>query len=79
MLERWGGRDLFCYGGVLTRLRDTRAEPLDRDSFAAWLAEGIFTCTYRKPTLTAPGEYEPSWPDYPTIGAVLSMATGSRR
>ena len=74
MLEKWGGRELFCYGGALTRLRGTRAEPLDKDSFAAWLAEGIFTCTYREATMTAPARYDPDWPDYQSMGAVLSLA-----
>ena len=74
MQQRWGGQELFCYGGVLTRLRGSRTEPLDPGAFAAWLAEGIYTCRYRKPAATTPGEYEPDWPDTKTMDAVLSLA-----
>jgi DNA polymerase family A len=72
--QRWGGSELFCYGGVLARLAGSRTEPLDSGSFAARLAEGAFTCRYRKPTAAAPGDYEPDWPDTKTMEAVLSLA-----
>ena len=74
MMDRWGGRELFNYGGVLTRLRGSRTEPLDKDAFAAWLAEGIYTYKYSPPTAMSPGKSEPDWPDQQTMGAVLSLA-----
>ena len=74
MINRWGGRELFSYGGVLTRLRGSRTEPLDKDAFAAWLAEGLYTYKYYPATAMSPGKSEPDWPDQTTMGAVLSLA-----
>lgn len=65
---RWSGTELFCYGGALTRLRDGKTEPLSKDAFLRWLAEGI-SCVSVK--ITGP---EASWPDPQTVGAVLASA-----
>lgn len=72
--QRWGGKELFCYGGVLTRLSGSKAEPLTPGAFAAWLAEGVYTYRYRKPTAMTPGDYEPEWPDQQSMSAVMSLA-----
>jgi hypothetical protein len=71
---RWDGSVLFNFGGVLTRLRETQTEPLDRDAFLRWLAEGVACYSYREPTATSAGKYEPCWPDRDTTGAVLASA-----
>ena len=81
MRELWDGRDLFNFGGAMTRLRYTApdprtfsvsTEPLDRDSLARWIAEAAFTCKYKPPGANSPGTFEPAWPEVQTMGAVLS-------
>ena len=72
MRDRWDGRELFSYGGVLTRLRGAVTEPLDKDSFMAWLAEGVATYKYTPAGAASPARWEPCWPDPQTAGAVLS-------
>jgi DNA polymerase-1 len=65
---RWSGRELFCYGGGLTRLRDGKTEPLSRGAFLRWLAEGV-SC-YRR-TMTS---VESCWPDNQTVEALMASA-----
>jgi hypothetical protein len=82
MKERFDGRQLFCFGDVLTRLRvdedpsghvlSARAEPLDKDSFIRWMAEAVATYRKREATQTAPVSYEAAWPEQQTIGALLA-------
>lgn len=72
MQQRWNGSQLFCYGGVLTRLRGTETEPLDRDSFARWMCEAVATYTYKPPTAMSAGTYQAAWPEQQTIGAMLA-------
>jgi hypothetical protein len=72
MRDRWAGSCLFSYGGVMTRLRGHKTEPLDKDAFANWLAETVALYKYRAPTLSSAGSWEPSWPDPVTMGAILS-------
>ena len=72
MQDRWGGRQLFNYGGAIARLRENRIEPLDRDSFANWLAESVAMYKYKPPGLASPGTYEATWPDPTTMGALLA-------
>jgi DNA polymerase family A/Domain of unknown function (DUF3854) len=82
MMTRWNGRDLFCFGDVLTRVRtgytpdghlsSARTEPVDKDAFLVWLSACVATYKYKKAGLTAPAEYEPAWPDRETISAVLA-------
>lgn len=72
MKQRWAGQQLFSFGGVLSRLRGAKTEPLDRDAFANWLAETVALYKYKPPGLASPGTYEASWPDPVTMGAILS-------
>lgn len=72
MQARWARHQLFSYGGVMTRLRGTRTEPLDKDAFANWLAETVAMYRYKPPGPASPGSYEASWPDPVTLGAILS-------
>ena len=72
MQRLWNGSLLFCYGGVLTRLRDTATERLDRDFLARWMAAAVATFRYKPPTATAPGNWEAAWPEPQTIGALLA-------
>lgn len=65
-LMAWNGTALFSYGGVLTRLRGTRTEPVDKDHFFIWVAEGA--ATYRA---GAQG-FEACWPDQGVMAAALS-------
>lgn len=66
--QRWNARELFCYGGVVTRLRDNQTEPLDRGAFLRWLSEGV--ACFRSGQ-TGP---VPSWPDKETVEAVMASA-----
>lgn len=72
MKQQWNGTALFCYGGVLTRLRGSTTEPLDKDSFVRWMAEAVSTFRYKPPGLNTPGTYEAAWPEPQTIGALLA-------
>lgn len=72
MQARWAGTQLFSYGGVMSRLRGARTEPLDPASFANWLAETVAMYKYKPPGLASPGTYEATWPDPVTMGAILS-------
>jgi DNA polymerase-1 len=72
MQQRWAGHQLFSYGGALARLRGTRTEPLDKDSFANWLAETVAMYSYKPPGQASPGQYTASWPDNQTMGAILA-------
>jgi len=67
---KFNGTSLFCYGGALTMLLGAATEPLDRDSFARWLALGVATHK-----LTDKG-YEACWPDPQTMGALLAGGSG---
>jgi DNA polymerase family A len=70
---RW--QSLFDFGGALTRIRGTRAEPLEKGPFLALLPQVAACYRYRDETATAPARYDPDcWPDNPTIDAVLSSA-----
>ena len=82
MMTRWNGRDLFCFGDVLTRVRTSytpdghlssaRTEPVDKDAFLVWLSACVATYKHKKAGLTTPEEFEPAWPDRETISAVLA-------
>ena len=72
MQQRWGGTQLFSYGGVMARLRGARTEPLDPAAFANWLAETVAMYKYKPPGLASPGTYEAAWPDPVTMSAILS-------
>jgi hypothetical protein len=63
---------LFSYGGVITRLREEKTEPLDKDSFARWMSTAVGMYKYRAPSMAAPGSYEAAWPEQQTIGALLA-------
>lgn len=65
---RWDARELFGYGGALTRLRDAQTEPLSRGAFLRWLPEGV--ACYRGGS----SGLLPSWPDRETVEAVMASA-----
>lgn len=69
LAQRWSGRELFCYGGALTRLREGKTEPLSRGAFLRWLAEGV-SCYKRSMT----GNVEMCWPDNQTVDAVMASS-----
>jgi len=68
-LKRWDGTRLFNYGGVLSELRGSDVDPLNRDKFCAVLAEGS-TCV----SLNPQGFPTYQWPDGPTLGAAMTKA-----
>jgi hypothetical protein len=72
--QKWDGRDLFCYGGTLTRLREAKTEPLDRGAFLRWLPEGMACYKYTPPSATSPGRYDDAWPDRETVEALLASS-----
>lgn len=72
--ERHDGRDLFNYGEVLTRVKGHETQPLDRDRFYAILADAVACFRYSEATDKRPAVFEPSWPDGPSIGAIMSKA-----
>lgn len=74
MKGQWDARELFCYGGVTTRLRDGTAEPLSKGAYLRWLSEGVATYKYTPPTMTTPGRYEDCWPDAQTVEALMASA-----
>jgi hypothetical protein len=71
MKQRWS-EQLFCYGGVLTRLRGTETEPLEPGAFLRWMSETAATFRYRPPSAGAAGSYEASWPEPQTVAAMLA-------
>jgi len=66
---RLDGDRLFNYGGVISELKGTSVEALNRDSFCATLAE-VSTCA----VLGRNGEPTYQWPDGPTVGASMTKA-----
>lgn len=72
--DRHDGRDLFNYGEVITRVKGHETEPLDRDRFYSMLADAVACFRYTEATDKRPALFEPTWPDPPSIGAVMSKA-----
>lgn len=72
--ERWDGHTLFNYGEILTRVRGHETQPLDRDRFLAMLVDTVACFKHHPATDKRPAVFEPSWPDPPSIGAVMSKA-----
>jgi DNA polymerase I len=64
----WSGKELFCYGGAITRLRDGKTEPLARGAFLRWLSEGVYC--YKR----SMAGIESCWPDNQTVEAVMASA-----
>jgi hypothetical protein len=73
-LDRWDGHTLFNYGDIITRVQGHETQPLDRDRFYAMLADTAACFRYSEATDRRPAQFEPAWPDPPTIGAVMSKA-----
>lgn len=72
--ERHDGIDLFNYGEVITRVKGHETQPLDRDRFYSMLADAVACFRYTEATDKRPAIFEPTWPDPPSIGAVMSKA-----
>lgn len=72
--DRWNSHTLFNYGEIITRLSGHETQPLDRDRFLAMLADTAACFRYTPATDKRPAQFEPTWPDPPTIGAVMSKA-----
>src|SRR5687768_11075504 len=68
------GRSLFNFGEVLTRVSGHSTQPIDRDAFYALLADTVACFRYTEATDKRPAIFEPTWPDTPTIGAIMSKA-----
>ena len=69
MSLHWNGTLLFNYGGVFTRLREARTEPLNKGAFLRWLSEGV-SC-FRQ---GGEAGYLPAWPDQQSIEALMASA-----
>lgn len=72
--DKHDGVDLFNYGEVLTRVKGHETQPLDRDRFYSLLANAVACFRYTEATDKRPAIFEPTWPDPPSIGAVMSKA-----
>lgn len=72
--ERWDGHTLFDYGEILTRVKGHETQPLDRDRFLSMLVDTVACFKHHPATEKRPAVFEPSWPDPPSIGAVMSKA-----
>ena len=72
--DRYDGRILFNYGEVLTRVKGHETQPLDRDRFYSILANAVACFRYTEATDKRPAIFEPTWPDPPSIGAVMAKA-----
>lgn len=71
LAEKLGGTELFSYGDIVTRLRGSETQPLDRDTFHATLIEHV-ACFSRSEAKTGV-TYQHAWPDGQSAGAVLSQ------
>jgi hypothetical protein len=67
--ERYDGDNVFCYGGILSRRKGTRMEPITKDALYRLLSEST-----RCVALNSRGQASDAWPDAPSIGAILSSA-----
>ncbi|AZQ39655.1 hypothetical protein EJ357_44655 [Streptomyces cyaneochromogenes] len=72
--DEWDGRELFNFGGAITRLAGSALEPLEKGAFLKLLTDAVAAYNYTPGTATRPAKYEPAWPDTQTVSAVLSCA-----
>lgn len=72
--DKWDGSELFDFGGALTRLYGTEAEPLEQGAFLHLLVQAVAAFRYTEGTATRAAQYEEAWPDVPTVAAVMSQA-----
>lgn len=72
--DRWDGKELFNFGGAITRLYGPVTEPLEKGSFLALLPDAVAAFHYTEATGSRPAKFEPAWPDTQTVAAVMSKA-----
>lgn len=68
LIKRFDGTELFNFGGVISRLRDHKLEPIDAGTFNDTIQDAAITVERTQ------NGYEYDWPDSPTMKAVLSRA-----
>lgn len=75
LVERAGGKSLFNYGGVVTKVSGSSTHPLPEGDFLKMLTEHV-ACFHMKPgTSSAPPSFDPAWPDGQTVKAVMSESS----
>lgn len=75
LVESAGGRTLFNYGGVITKVQDAGTKPLPEGDFLKMLTEHVACYHYKAPTATQPAVFDPGWPDGQTVKAVMSESS----
>jgi hypothetical protein len=74
MVERAGGKSLFNYGGVITKVRGASTLPLPEGDFLRVLTDHVACFRFEAPTSSRPAVFEPAWPDRQTVSAVMSSS-----
>jgi hypothetical protein len=72
LLEKWNGRELFCHGGVISRLVAKVMKPVDRGSFNDVVQATVKTMN--KAEGANGTTYTYAWPDGQTMMAAMSRA-----
>lgn len=75
LVERAGGRELFNYGGVITKVRGSSTQPLPKGDFLRMLTEHVACFSSKEGTGGNPPSYTPAWPDGQTVEAVMSESS----
>jgi hypothetical protein len=70
LMDKWDGRELFGYGGVLTRRSGYRLKPVNKDTFGDLVATAATTVAQDPKS----GAYSAQWPDSTSMSAALSRA-----
>lgn len=78
LVEREGGRSLFNYGGVITRVQGSGTRPLPEGDFLKMLTEHVACYHFKPPTPRAPASFDAGWPDRETVKAVMSGSSAER-
>lgn len=73
LLERWNARDLFCHGGVLSRMRGRVMRPVDKGTFNDVVQSTVVTVNEAS-TASGGTTHSFAWPDPGTMAACLSRA-----
>lgn len=75
LVERAGGKSLFNYGGIITKVQGAGTKPLPEGDFLKMLTEHVACFHYNEPTTRTPAQFNPGWPDKETIKAVMSESS----
>jgi hypothetical protein len=77
LVERAGGRSLFNYGKVITKVQGSSTKPLPEGDFLKMLTEHVACYHYKAPTSSSPAVFDPAWPDGQTVKAVMSESSAT--